>query len=182
MIDILEMASSSYKEVIDSQPYMSYNITPEKLECVGHAQKRMGSRLRSIVQSYKSTKIPIHGRNKLTESAINSMQNYYGLAIRKNLSNVYAMKKAVFAILFHSTEFPDQNFRHSFCPRSENTWCKWQYDKIKGTSFYKNKISLPKWIHDIIKPIFFNLSADTLLLKCLHGESQNANECLNSLV
>ena len=48
--------------------------------------------------------------------------------------------------------------------------------------FYKNKISLPKWIHDIIKPIFFDLSADTLLLKCLHGETQNANECLNSLV
>ena len=54
--------SSSYKEVIDSQPFKSYNITPEKLECVGHAQKRMGSRLRSIIQSYKSTKTPIHGK------------------------------------------------------------------------------------------------------------------------
>ena len=41
---------------------------------------------------------------------------------------------------------------------------------------------MPKWIHDILKPIFMDLSSDTLLRKCLHGETQNTNECLNSIV
>ena len=69
-------------------------MKPEKLECIGHAQKRMGTRLRNIVKSYKGTKTPLHGKNRLTESIINSMQNFYGLAIRRNTNSLYAMKKA----------------------------------------------------------------------------------------
>ena len=39
-------------------------------------------------------------------------------------------------------------------------------------------------IHDIIKPIFTNLAADSLLSKCLpvHGQTQNTNESLDTLV
>ena len=57
---------SSFKEVLDSQPY--------------------------------------HGRNKLTETIINSMKNCYILAIRNNRNDLYCMKKAVGTILFHCTE------------------------------------------------------------------------------
>ena len=45
--------SSSFKEVIESEPYKAYNIVPEKLECIGYAQKKMGTRLRNIVKSHK---------------------------------------------------------------------------------------------------------------------------------
>ena len=51
----------------------AYNIVPEKLEYIGHAQKRMGTRLCNIVKSHKGTNKTLHGRNKLTESVINSM-------------------------------------------------------------------------------------------------------------
>ena len=34
----------------------------------------------------------------------------------------------------------------------------------------------------MIKPIFEELSTDELLLKCLHGQTQNANESLNNMV
>ena len=73
--------TSSFKQVFDSDPYKDYGdpykdygVRPEKLECVGHTQKRMGTRLRNLVKSYKGTKTPLHGRNKLTDSVINSMQ------------------------------------------------------------------------------------------------------------
>ena len=46
----------------------------------------------------------------------------------------------------------------------------------------KNNINLPKFIHDIIKPIFEDLSKDELLSKCLHGQTQNANESLNNII
>ena len=51
------------------------------MECVGHTQKWLGTRLRNIVKSTKGTANPIHSKNKLTETVINIMQNYYGLAI-----------------------------------------------------------------------------------------------------
>ena len=105
-----------------------------------------------------------------------------GLAIRNNRNYLYGMKKAVGAILFHCFEMNDESSRHPFCPQTEDTWCKWQYDKLKRTNTCKSHISIPKWIHDILKPIFMDLSSDTLLRKCLHGETQNTNECLNSIV
>ena len=70
----------------------------------------MGTRLRNKFQQYKGTKTPLGGRNKLTLNVINTMQNYYGLAIRRNTNNLYAMRKAVFAIFFHFTEKVDTDF------------------------------------------------------------------------
>ena len=110
------------------------------------------------------------------------MQNCYVLAIHNNRNDLYGMKKAFGAILFHLTEMNDESSRHRFLPQTEVTWCKWQYDKLKGTNSYKSHISIPKWIHDILKPIFMDLPSDTLLRKCLHDETQNTYECLNSVV
>ena len=68
--------TSSFKQVFDSEPYKGHGVRPEKLECVGHTQKRMGTKLRNLVKSYKGTKTPLHGRNKLTDSVINSMKMF----------------------------------------------------------------------------------------------------------
>ena len=51
-----------------------------------------------------------------------------------------------------------------------------------GSTLYKKSIILPIWIHDIIKPIFQELSSDELLSKCLQSKTQNANESLNNLI
>ena len=57
-------------------------------------QKRMGTRLRTLVKNHKRTKqIQLSGRGRLTEKVRDSMQNYYGRAIRDNLDNIHAMKK-----------------------------------------------------------------------------------------
>ena len=174
--------TSSFKEVITRDPYEQYDVQPIKLECVGHVQKRLGTRLRNIVKACKGTKNPISGKGKLTENIINSMQNYYGMAIRSNSNNLYAMKKAVGAILWHCTAFSDQDKRHALCPRAANTWCKWQLDKLNGTKTYKNNISIPIEINARIKSIFDDLSSDELLKKCLHGQTQNTNEAFNSII
>lgn len=86
------------------------------MECVGHVQKRLGTRLRNLVKSHKGTKTPLSGKGKLTNKCIDSMQNYYGMAIRNYIGNLYAMKKAVYAILFHFTDFDDFATCHQFCP------------------------------------------------------------------
>ena len=92
------------------------------------------------------------------------------------------MKKAIGAILFHCTEMNDESSCHRFCPQIEDTWCKWQYDKLKGTNIYKSHISIPKWINCILKPIFMDLSLDALLRKYLHGKNTNVLILLYGLV
>jgi hypothetical protein len=171
--------TSSFNDVVKSEPYKKYDIVPIKLECVGHVQKRLGTRLRNLVKAHKGTQKPISGKGKLTEKCINSMQNYYGLAIRRNCRDLYAMKKAVYAILFHFTEFGDVNLRHQFCPRKSDSWCKfWALSKKD----YKPKSSIPLWIKNLIVPIMKDLQSNDLLSKCLHGETQNCNEALNAVI
>ena len=91
--------TSSFREVKQSNPYKKFNIQPIKLECIGHVQKRLATRSQKIVLKYKGTKKSLHGKGNLTNSAINSMQNYCGIAIRNNTNNIYGMKKAVGTVL-----------------------------------------------------------------------------------
>ncbi|GFX61536.1 uncharacterized protein TNCV_2745111 [Trichonephila clavipes] len=91
----------------------------EKLECVGHVQKRMGTRLINILKMSKGIKLSdgknISGRGRLTLKEVDSIQHYYGLAIRKNLSSVEDMKRAIWAIYFHKLSTED-NPQHALCP------------------------------------------------------------------
>ena len=96
--------NSSYKEVVDSKPYVDYSIIPEKLECVGHIQKRLGTRLRTKFKDYKCTATRLSDAGKLTEKTINSMQNSYGKSIRRNSNELYTITKAE-TILWYCTEF-----------------------------------------------------------------------------
>ena len=131
----------SFKEVVDANPCENYDIIPSKLECIGHVQKRLRTRLCNCLESYKGTNQPISGKGKLTEKVINSMQNYYGMAIRNNVDDIHNMRKATGAVLHHSANFKNQDYRHSMCPNHENSWCKYQLDKINGTQKYKNTIT-----------------------------------------
>ena len=70
----------------------------------------------------------------------------------------------------------------SFCPRTENSWCKWQSDQITRKETYKTKISLPSAMKTLIKPRFIDLSNDSVLENCLHYKIQNVNNSLNGLM
>ncbi|GFY14189.1 uncharacterized protein TNCV_3613781 [Trichonephila clavipes] len=100
------------------------NTKVEKLECDGHVQKRMGVRLRNILKTSKGIKPSdgknISGRGRLTLKEVDSIQHYYGLAIRKNLSSVEDMKRAIWAIYFHKLSTED-NPQHALCPLGEDS-------------------------------------------------------------
>ncbi|GFS76005.1 uncharacterized protein TNCV_4666371 [Trichonephila clavipes] len=119
----------------------------EKLECVGHVQKRMGTRLRNILKMSKGIKLSdgknISGRGRLTLKEVDSIQHYYGLAIRKNLSSVEDMKRAIWAIYFHKLSTED-NPQHALCPLGEDSWCG--YNLKHWVEFYIHKHSLPESI------------------------------------
>ena len=94
--------SKAYETVCDEKPYGDVEI--KKADCIGHVQKRMGSRLRDWrkgrdkLEDGKS----VGGKGRFTVGKMDKMQTYYGMAIRNNIPNVNAMSTATTAILHHS--------------------------------------------------------------------------------
>ena len=111
----------------------SYIVSKE--ECVGHVQKRMGTCLRELKRKSRGKKISdgkgIGGIGRLTDKKIDSIQNYYGQAIRQNSGNLLPMKSAIMAILKHMVRDNNASLedQHSFCPQDTTTWCKYVKDK-----------------------------------------------------
>ena len=120
------------------------------------------------------------GEGRLNDKTINTLQNYYGMAIRQNNE----MKKSVAAVVHHCSEAKSMDERHQFCPRKNDSWCKYQADKITGGNIYKVKFSIPECISEILKPIFGHehLGSEVILKRCLHGGPQNVNESINNVI
>ena len=142
----------SYQRVVAADPYPGTVI--QKLECVGHVQKRCGTWLRNLKKSCKD-KVTVNKKEvlilkPLTLKIINKLQNCYGIAICQNckIGDVNAMQKAVGAVLYHYSESRNPESQHLFCPEGGLSWCKFQADKSNGTSTYKHKVGLPTYTRD----------------------------------
>ena len=72
--------SKGFKKVLESKLYG--DIKMEKLECIGHVQKRMESQLSRLPKDFKGKKLEdgrlISGQGRLTEKQIDKIQSYYG--------------------------------------------------------------------------------------------------------
>jgi len=152
------------------------NIHVEKKECVGHVQKRVGTALRKMKKENKG----IGGKGKLTDSLIDKLQNYYGIAIRSNSGDLAGMKSAIYASLFHCVSSEKRSL-HQYCPDGPDSWCRFKQDEVNQAKLYKPGPGLPDNIIALIKPIYSRLSSDNLLNKCLDGKTQNQNESLNGM-
>ena len=151
------------------------------MECIGHVQKRVGSRLRKLKNKSKGVKLAdgkgLAGKGRLTDGKIDVLQNYYGLAIRENLADVDKMAKAIEASLYHVAS-TNEKPQHDLCPDGDDSWCGYKRDRES----YKHKNGIPECIVEVVKPIYDDLSKTDLLNKCTHGMTQNVNECLNGLI
>lgn len=152
-----------------------------KKECVGHVEKRMGSRLRNVQKNNKG--IGGKGPGNLTYKLIGELTKFYGLAIRRHPDSVTKMKKEIWASYYHCSS-SDDNPQHDYCPEGEDSWCKWWKAESLGLldNFNHTRVPLNSRVQEIIKPIYEDLSRDNLLHRCLGAETQNNNESLNSLI
>ena len=168
--------SKAHKLITEQAVYGDVEVT--KLECVGHVQKSLGSRLWSLKKRLGQTCLEdgktIGGAGRLTKTTIDKLQVYYGKAIRNNSHDLQAMKSAVMAIWHHTQSTND----HDLCPPGDDSWCGFQHDVAKGTSDYQHNHPLPKAVTNSILPIFEALSDEDLLARCLHGGTQNQNEAI----
>lgn len=84
------------------------------------------------------------------------LQNYLGLAMRRNVGNVEDMQRDACTIYFHKLS-TDSDPQYGLCPQGEESWCKFNKAICKG-EIYKHKSSLPEEVLKSIKTIFKDLS------------------------
>ncbi|GFU62204.1 uncharacterized protein TNCV_2474351 [Trichonephila clavipes] len=90
--------TKTFNALSENKPYGNDHLI-QKIECVGHVQKRMGTRLRKLKLVYSKKKLSdgktIGGKGRLTDSLIDKLAHYYGNAIRCNSTSVKEMRKAI---------------------------------------------------------------------------------------
>ncbi|XP_011343325.1 uncharacterized protein LOC105282795 isoform X4 [Ooceraea biroi] len=168
--------SKTFKSILDLNPYGD-DCTVIKSECVGHVEKRIGTRLRNI------KKEKLGGRGKLTDGVIVKLTKNYGLAIRQNIDSVLNMRTAIMASLYHYCS-TDDHPRHECCPIGADSWCSWRKAEARGQldNYTHPKQLISSEIEKHLLPVYQDLSRDDLLQRCLGGYTQNPNESFNSTI
>ncbi|GFW79755.1 uncharacterized protein TNCV_2589751 [Trichonephila clavipes] len=142
--------TKTFNALSENKPYGDDHLI-QKIECVGHVQKRMGTRLRKLKLVYSKKKLSdgktIGGKGSVKE-----------------------MREAIWAVWGHSCSTDDEPM-HWFCPTNTNTWCKYNAAINNNLQNYKHKPSVAKAVRDVIKPVFADLSHPALLKKCLGGKT-----------
>ena len=155
-----------------------------KEECVGHVQKRMGSRLRSYKTKCRGLRLSdgktVGGKGRLTDKTIDKIQNFYGQCIRNYVGDLDGMKEAIWAIFGHMICNDNLTLeeQHNLCPNGKDSWCKYWSDNKN----YDESKRLPAVFIPEIRPIFKDLTNENLLNRCLRGLTQNQNEALNGVL
>jgi hypothetical protein len=150
----MDRQSKEYGKWVESKAYTKWKKDHEeendvchhvkKLDCISHVQKLLGTALRELK---KKTKGKLKDRksvgrkgHRLSDKTIDKLQEYYGKAIRCNVSRnakseqeinsaLKSMQDAIFAVLYHSVMLPDTKKRHKICPKHADSWC--QYVRTK---------------------------------------------------
>ena len=143
----------------------------KKFECVGHFRKRVGYKLRNL----KNTQ-GLGGKGKLTNTKIDTMQNYFGIVLRSNVGNLPAIKSVCMASMYHICGY------HDNCPKSADTWCQYQKDKHDNTNCYKSQGDLLIEIRRAILLIYQSLCKSEILERCVYRKTKNANESFNEMI
>ena len=137
----------------------------EKEDCIGHIQKRMGTALRNYKSNARGSKLSddkgVGGQGRLTDAIVDRIQTYYGYAIRNNKGDTNKITAAIWAILHHIILGPPSETleeQHSYCPKTNDTWCKYQKDIINQANDYDRNKCLPFIFQKELRPIFVRLS------------------------
>ncbi|GFW83736.1 uncharacterized protein TNCV_668491 [Trichonephila clavipes] len=112
---------------------------------------------------------------------IDRLQNYYGIAVRRNVRNLSGLQQNVIAALFHCSSSVEKPM-HGQCPIGKDSWCYYQRALSCGKKPNEKYKGLSNEVLNTIKPTYLELCTKELLTKCLHGKTQNSNECLNGVI
>ena len=163
-----------------------------KLDCVNHAEKRMGTSLRKLMKDQTldgGTNHDLAGikiQQRLTGNKVVKLQDYYGRPIRNQAGDVGAMTKAIWAALLHFIS-TDNNPQYGNSPRGQDGWCIFNKAVALLAPILKHSIStISTWMHpkigEITTPLYERMADEHLLIRMSSGGTHNSNESLNNLM
>lgn len=177
--------SKTFSHLTELNLYGDTNI--EKVECLNHVAKRLGTGLRKVVADNTGTGEPLGGKKhgSLKGTTIDKLTAFYRNAIQNNLGDISKMKTAIFATLDHCSS-TDSNPKHSKCPKGSESWCFFNRAKANNEEPASHatmlKTPLNQQVLKKIIPLYTRLSTESLLAKCVSGKTQNANESLHGVI
>ncbi|GFT54359.1 uncharacterized protein TNCV_2726961 [Trichonephila clavipes] len=148
-----------------------------KYECIGHFQKRVGARLRKLKSKNKN----LSGKGKLTDSLLTDCKTIMGLLFVAMLKPIRSSAKCYCGFLFHCSSSVEK-LMHGQCPIGKDCWCYYQRILSCGKKPNEKYKGLSNEVLNTIKPTYLELCTKELLTKCLHGKTQNSNQCLNGVI
>ena len=156
------------------KPYGDKAIVKHK--CIGHVGKRLGTKLRKLVQLKKTfpDRKPAKFGTHFTSKTMDALGVFYGSAIRENIGDVDAMEKAIWTIFHHSAS-TDEDPQHQFCPVGEESWCKYQLAIALSQDIPPANNRIPPDLVQLIGPVFEELIDRELLDRCILGTTQSQN-------
>ena len=121
----------------------------------------------------------------MKQATIKKLQVYYTRAIRRN-GTVEDMRKAIMASVYCGF-CTDSEPCHDYCTPGEVSWRFYQQALAQGRQPgpHEKLVHTPldrKLLEEHIMPIYERLTEEHLLSRCGSGKTQNANECLHSLI
>ncbi|GBM67007.1 hypothetical protein AVEN_135504-1 [Araneus ventricosus] len=113
--------------------------TVTKLECIGHVQKRVGSRLRKFKKNQRTR-------------------------WKSNAGSIEKMQSAVIAAFFHCCS-SNRNFMHGQCPDGKDSWCRYKRALSDKRQYLEKSPDLPNSVMKVIKATYLELCDKNLLKK-----------------
>lgn len=162
----------------------------QKIECVNHVAKRLGTGLRGLKKVKnvgKQKRSSIGGKNKLTDVVIDHLQHYFQVSLNRKIgTSAKEMREEIMSTFYHCTS-TDMNPQHQLCAKGEHSWCFYNRSMARGEtpqSHTKMKVffHLDDEQKEQVKAIYDRLTTDDMMNKCLKGVTQNRNEHLHSRV
>ncbi|XP_048243127.1 uncharacterized protein LOC125376009 [Haliotis rufescens] len=173
--------SKTHKAINDLQPY-GPDISIDKEDCVNHAHKRMGT---ALLKLSKELRLGGRGKGKLTKDKALKFQYYYRFAITNNVGNIDGTRNAIWASLFHCMS-TDDSPHHTRCPTGPSSWCFYNRalaNDLEPPAHADNiRHFLDAEIAEKMVPVYQRMSDENLLKRMVKGKTQNANECLHSVI
>lgn len=179
---ILSDGDAKTHQAINKLAPYGQDVEIKKEDCINHAHKRMGTALLKLT---KDLKLGGKGSGRLTHSKALHLQLYYRFAILNNVGDTDAMRSAIWATLFHCVSTDDAP-HHTRCPQGPNSWCFYSKALANGEEPppHEGNITyfLDAQVAEKMVPVYQRMSDVNLLKRLTKGKTQNANECLHSVI
>ncbi|XP_012943225.1 uncharacterized protein LOC106013056 [Aplysia californica] len=153
-----------------------YDFEVIKEDCINHISKR---RFNALENTKNSNKKELN--RKLTKTKIEKITNTYATNLKQNAPDTEQVQSDVYGGIYHMLS-TDDNPQHHLCPTGISSWCHFQRALATKEEPRKHTPTITEDVAKFVWPVVERLTRPDVLKRCVSMQTQNANECFNSLI